>query len=492
MIVIIGLLCHQHEFVSGHGIVGGPSWRTGTNRDVPEHEQFDNSMSPSLKQFNNLNEDLMFEDSIEVQSSHYHEHEMDSRPTISIAPNEHNTMIDNRSDHPHPLGEHYAQMQRKVSQQIQRFDAFTGHHGEPLPLGLMASNHRRPNDLANGFRDITHNNDRIASTSDHILRPFRRKQRAQSHQSIEAKSNRPKHVPDQPIWSNAMIDLKRIKEPKFNKRMPLLANHNEQEGFVLTNGKTDNKTSLQRRDESPITSDGVVDPFRRRFGDVLDRPIEPKVKPKLPLSSPGDSFRYMIDDIAMNDLDLDDIRTTTGTSHGRLNRPIEQGSNKPPSVTKPGQPISQLMPLFFDKFLSEFGNGSPSLSPEGFSLPPKSINHGHLEQPNHQFDADLVDLDGPSLLDRRLNGQQPIPKLPHELGFSNEVTTNEFDSGTSWPKIFRFTDGRINLHDFEREKKRSRVKFSQKNGKSQALHNIKRDSFLILHGGTIPPNDDVI
>lgn len=60
-----------------------------------------------------------------------------------------------------------------------------------------------------------------------------------------------------------------------------------------------------------------------------------------------------------------------------------------------------------------------------------------------------------------------------------------------WPKIFRFTDGRINLSEFEKQKK---IKLSNKNQHNTDNHiesapimfdgrQLKRKSFLILHGG---------
>lgn len=59
-----------------------------------------------------------------------------------------------------------------------------------------------------------------------------------------------------------------------------------------------------------------------------------------------------------------------------------------------------------------------------------------------------------------------------------------------WPKIFRFTDGRINLSDFEKQKK---IRLSNKhNSDSNHIETppimfdnrpLKRKSFLILHGG---------
>lgn len=56
----------------------------------------------------------------------------------------------------------------------------------------------------------------------------------------------------------------------------------------------------------------------------------------------------------------------------------------------------------------------------------------------------------------------------------------EDEAATKWPKIFKFTDGRVNLSDFERSKKLGKIKFTKKN---DYFDDIRRDSFLILHGG---------
>jgi len=52
---------------------------------------------------------------------------------------------------------------------------------------------------------------------------------------------------------------------------------------------------------------------------------------------------------------------------------------------------------------------------------------------------------------------------------------------TNWPKIFKFTDGRANLFEFEKQKKHNKIKFMSK---ETYFDNISRYSFLILHGGT--------
>ena len=66
------------------------------------------------------------------------------------------------------------------------------------------------------------------------------------------------------------------------------------------------------------------------------------------------------------------------------------------------------------------------------------------------------------------------PPYSHYKGEDNAPVTN-------WPKIFKFTDGRSNLYEFEKQKKQNKIKFSSK---ETYFDHISRDSFLILHGGT--------
>lgn len=75
---------------------------------------------------------------------------------------------------------------------------------------------------------------------------------------------------------------------------------------------------------------------------------------------------------------------------------------------------------------------------------------------------------------------------------STESETQASNPGQkSWPKIFRFTDGRINLSDFEKQKKIRLSNKNQHNGENNIEsapimfdgRQLKRKSFLILHGG---------
>lgn len=120
-------------------------------------------------------------------------------------------------------------------------------------------------------------------------------------------------------------------------------------------------------------------------------------------------------------------------------------------------------------------------------------------------------------LDQGLGPSLPfgLNPLPHLLGFQNQpfdgpqrgdqsahsnqhaalpsnVDSEQTGPGQKvWPKIFRFTDGRINLAEFEKQKK---IRLSNKNQHNSDNHiesapvifdgrQLKRKSFLILHGG---------
>lgn len=151
-----------------------------------------------------------------------------------------------------------------------------------------------------------------------------------------------------------------------------------------------------------------------------------------------------------------------------------------------------------------------------FSLPPFPVSPGEAGPPPplahpkaHLGDADQGM--GPALP----FGLNP---LPHLMGFQNggfqgpqrgdqsahanhhaAVAPNGGEPAESgagggqkvWPKIFRFTDGRINLSDFEKQKKIRLSNKNQHNGENYIEsapvmfdgRPLKRKSFLILHGG---------
>lgn len=218
------------------------------------------------------------------------------------------------------------------------------------------------------------------------------------------------------------------------------------------------------------------------------------------------------DVISLNDLESDDeFKTTARNNNNKIPDNADNSNEKnqlkamlmnplynpnlPPFDRLPTG-LQDLMPLFFDKFMAQLANG-----PQKQFLTNSS--------PMNSIERDITDLDEPNPMERQVVGNKPLSKpsmksspppksTTSTIRFVNEIipTGNEFDAefgnfnsienvpnnGGEWPKIFRFTDGRINLHDFERDKKRTRIKFNSKTGK--AMFHIKRDSFLILHGGT--------
>jgi len=99
---------------------------------------------------------------------------------------------------------------------------------------------------------------------------------------------------------------------------------------------------------------------------------------------------------------------------------------------------------------------------------------------------------GGSVFDGPQRGDQSAHMNQHTPAPSND---SESPSGQKvWPKIFRFTDGRINLSDFEKQKKirLSNKSNQQASGSDNHIESapimfdgrqLKRKSFLILHGG---------
>ncbi|KAH7643582.1 hypothetical protein HUG17_5944 [Dermatophagoides farinae] len=345
-----------------------------------------------------------------------------------------------------------------------------------------------------------------------------------------------------------MNSHQRLMMMMFHKRLPLLSNDEgfiltrpnvtdaggmveiiENNDNSLIDKRDDDDDDRRLNDESNVNANRNQKEFKRRFGEMLE---PPRGRNFNSFKMNNNNNRGLSkEDVSINDLELDDefqpsrLKNNNNNKNKNNNSVNNSGQNNfhPKNVNqnnnnnKPSlqqqmmvspppqqqnkiifnqqgfpQTLHQMMPLFFDKFMAQLSNGPP-VAP---SPPlPQSLHSNHI-------DNDIGDLDAP--MERRLTGGgkqlsgavQPPPQPPPPPSssiFANEIipTGNEFDTNfpttgglVSWPKIFRFTDGRINLHDFEREKKRSRIKFSHKLGKSHPLFNIKRDSFLILHGGT--------
>lgn len=146
----------------------------------------------------------------------------------------------------------------------------------------------------------------------------------------------------------------------------------------------------------------------------------------------------------------------------------KMGLQSPASLGTPNLPFAfgQLPHL-----LGLQGPSSPSGGVSGAPPPPPSS----LAMPA---------VDGGSDADERISGEDENgdpPQLEPRIGPGGQKI---------WPKIFRFTDGRANLADFERQKK-IRLSNLSHNGDNQIDpapiifdgRPLKRRSFLILHGG---------
>lgn len=145
----------------------------------------------------------------------------------------------------------------------------------------------------------------------------------------------------------------------------------------------------------------------------------------------------------------------------QVNAPYRQPQPQP----QPYQPGPQQMPPdFFNFFESPFQNPPPPPPPPA---QPQS-------SPTPLFQR------------RRLTVNNNVPDISHNSiggGYPayNYYKGDEEDAAAKWPKIFKFTDGRINLSEFEKDKKLGKVKFAKE---EPLFDNVRRDSFLILHGGT--------
>lgn len=121
-----------------------------------------------------------------------------------------------------------------------------------------------------------------------------------------------------------------------------------------------------------------------------------------------------------------------------------------------------------------------------------------FQSPTYETTASIKQDDQPNIAP--LISANLVSQDTGALGVSNEAGNAEQELGSSqqvvtdkdWPKIFKFTDGRANLSEFEREKKvrLSKSHLIDKNNQidSQVIFDgrpIRRKSFLILHGGIL-------
>ena len=140
----------------------------------------------------------------------------------------------------------------------------------------------------------------------------------------------------------------------------------------------------------------------------------------------------------------------------------------------------------------------------------------HHNGDNHQLNHQIFHHNPPALDNELGNNNSPLHPIntPNGQFFQrrkltlsngnaapaiNEISNNNLgygypsynvykgDEDAKWPKIFKFTDGRVNLNDFEKEKKLGKIEFGKgipEDGSEYTFEHVRRDLFLILHGGS--------
>lgn len=189
--------------------------------------------------------------------------------------------------------------------------------------------------------------------------------------------------------------------------------------------------------------------------------------------------------------------------------------------------VRAMQDLFERRFLSgpHHMSASQELSPISIGIDPVSgmaspFQVSPFSVPNqHDHSQQVSPIPKPQLaqadhMDQGIGPSLPfaLGQLPQLLGFQEQafdgpqrgdqsahsnfhsamppIDSDQSNGHKTWPKIFRFTDGRINLSDFEKQKK---IRLSAKNHESDNHiesapimfdgRQLKRKSFLILHGG---------
>jgi hypothetical protein len=213
--------------------------------------------------------------------------------------------------------------------------------------------------------------------------------------------------------------------------------------------------------------------LERRFGETTPNPIESEPTPPPPPLPVPQPFRAPeIRAQPLQELPPPRIDDENEIIH----RDIER-LQRIPHPTQPPYPIYPPRPkLQNDPPISSFFN---------FAQPPELFSN--FDSPFEPFAPQI-----PPLFQRRRltinnnnNNNNNLQDFDHNsIGYPSYTYYkgggDENPSLTNWPKIFKFTDGRANLFEFEKQKKLSKIKF---NSKETYFDNISRDSFLILHGG---------
>jgi hypothetical protein len=148
----------------------------------------------------------------------------------------------------------------------------------------------------------------------------------------------------------------------------------------------------------------------------------------------------------------------------------------------PPPPPNELFSLFEQPPFNSNNNGYPL--PFDNRFPPNQPNSFNVLPAGRGQLLQRRKLSTPS------NGNGPLLNelSNNQLGYgypNYNVYKGDDDLGAGkWPKIFKFTDGRVNLNDFEREKKLGKILFAKTNDDGEFFEHVRRDSFLILHGGS--------
>lgn len=161
---------------------------------------------------------------------------------------------------------------------------------------------------------------------------------------------------------------------------------------------------------------------------------------------------------------------------------IDQTNNLAPMLPFGLGPLPQLLGFQSSPFAQDVASGNLKARGDHQTIPLNQLVHNNQQiQQSSQQSLNQ----SPNAASQALGDQ--------EMGSARQASATSSSSALGekeWPKIFRFTDGRANLSEFEREKK---IRLSKNNHvdnqiDSQVIFDgrpLRRKSFLILHGGIL-------
>lgn len=165
---------------------------------------------------------------------------------------------------------------------------------------------------------------------------------------------------------------------------------------------------------------------------------------------------------------------------------VNRNNNNNPLTNLAVNPLTPLFQPLANPFVQPLNPDFFSFFDAPFGPPALTGGNGGANGPNgvNSQSPGTGSLD--NLFQRRRLTVQNVPDISNNaIGGAGYPSYNFYkgneDDFTKWPKIFKFTDGRINLNDFEKDKKLGRIKFTKPD---PLFDDVRRDSFLILHGGT--------